>query len=445
MPESTNSPSWSELRGQLQQGALTAEAAVRLSLERIAALESLRAFITVDAEGALKAARELDATRAASPKNSGIGNQNEKLGALFGLPVAIKDLADVKGLPTTAASRVLQDAAPATADAECVRRLRQAGAIIIGKTNLHEFAYVGSGAISAYGAARNPRDIERVCGGSSSGSAAAVAAGMCFAALGTDTAGSIRLPAACCGVVGFKPTYGAVPVAGIIPLAWSYDHAGPLASTVEDAAVVFAVLSGQAEDWQPAQKLRCGVIRKYFCDDLAPEVAAGFERALDAARKLGWELHEVELESNEDRKASNAESWAFHAPWVAERSELYDPGTLPRIVNGRKVTVEQYVESRRALELFREVNHAGLPGVDVLLTPTSPILPPTLESFGTPEARKQELVMLRNTRPFNVLGWPTVSLPTSAMTGVQLSAAWGRDWLALTAARSLEQVLGKYL
>jgi Asp-tRNA(Asn)/Glu-tRNA(Gln) amidotransferase A subunit family amidase len=436
MPESANSPTWSELRGQLQKGTLTAEAAVRLSLERIAALESLNAFITVDAEGALKAARELDATRAAT-------STNEKPGALFGLSMAIKDLADVKGLPTTAASRVLHDAPAATSDAECVRRLRQAGAVIIGKTNLHEFAYGGSGAISAYGAVRNPRDIERVCDGSSSGSAAAVAAGMCFAALGTDTAGSIRLPAACCGVVGFKPTYGAVPVAGIIPLAWSYDHAGPLASTVEDAAAVFAVLSGQAEEWPPAQTLRCGVARDYFCDDLAPEVAEGFERTLNAARKLGWELREIELAHDEDRKASNAESWAFHAHWVAERSELYDPGTLPRIVNGRKVTVEQYVEARRALELFREAHRDGVAGVDVVLSPTSPILPPTLESFATPEARRQELVMLRNTRPFNVLGWPTVSLPTSAMTGLQVSARWGRDWLALSAARSLEQALGK--
>ena len=221
----------------------------------------------------------------------------------------------------------------------------------------------------------------------------------------------------------------------------AYRAAG--AAIAPDAAAVFAVLSGQAEEWPPAQTLRCGVARDYFCDDLAPEVAEGFERTLNAARKLGWELREIELAHDEDRKASNAESWAFHAHWVAERSELYDPGTLPRIVNGRKVTVEQYVEARRALELFREAHRDGVAGVDVVLSPTSPILPPTLESFATPEARRQELVMLRNTRPFNVLGWPTVSLPTSAMTGLQVSARWGRDWLALSAARSLEQALGK--
>jgi Asp-tRNA(Asn)/Glu-tRNA(Gln) amidotransferase A subunit family amidase len=342
---------------------------------------------------------------------------------------------------TTAASRVLENDPPAEADAECVRRLRAAGAIVVGKTNLHEFAYGGSGAISAYGAARNPLDHARVCGGSSSGSAAAVAAGMCFGALGSDTAGSIRLPAACCGVVGFKPTWGTVPVEGVIPLAWSYDHVGPLARTVEDAGALFAVLAGEESGWPQVGGLRCGVARKYFCEGLVPEVEAGFEAALSAARRLGWTLHEVELEVSEDRRASNAESWAFHEKWVNERGSLYDPGTLPRIVNGKKVGVETYVEARRELELLRERNRTGVPGVDIVLTPTSPILPPTLEAIVGPEARSLELKMLRNTRPFNVLGWPTVTVPCAHMVGVQLSAAWGKDWLALAVAREIETAL----
>jgi Asp-tRNA(Asn)/Glu-tRNA(Gln) amidotransferase A subunit family amidase len=321
--------------------------------------------------------------------------------------------------------------------------LRQAGAVLIGKTNLHEFAYGGSGAISAYGAARNPLDPARVCGGSSSGSAASVRDGMCCAALGTDTAGSIRLPAACCSVVGFKPTYGIVPAAGVIPLAFSYDHVGPLARTVEDAALLFAVLAGEAPRWMDVSSLRCGVARKYFCDDLGPEVEAGFERALAAARALGWRLEEIEIEVSEDRHASNAESWAYHEKLVAERSALYHPGTLPRIVNGKKVRVEDYIEARRALELFRERTRAGLPGIDLVLTPTSPILPPTIEILATPEARTLELKMLHNTRPFNVLGWPTVSVPCAPMVGVQLSAAWGKDWLALSAAREIDAFLRK--
>jgi len=429
---------WSliELRTAMRRGEVSAVQAVSACLEKIAAEnEELRTFISVAADEALREAEAADQARAKAV-DSGAG-------ALWGVPLAIKDLIDVRGMRTTAASRVLGDALAAGTDAECVRRFREGGAIVLGKTNLHEFAYGGSGAISSFGAARNPLDRTRVCGGSSSGSAAAVAAGMCFGALGTDTAGSIRLPAACCGVVGFKPTFGTVPVAGVIPLAFSYDHVGPLARTVEDAGVLFSVLADETARWEESAgaEVRCGVARKYFCEGLAPEVEAGFERALEAARSMGWSLRDVEIEISEDRKASNAESWAFHEKWVGERSVLYDPRTLPRIVNGKKVRVEDYVEARRALELLRERNRAGVPGLDVLLTPTSPILPPTLESIVGPEARGLELMMLRNTRPFNVLGWPTVTLPCARMVGVQVSAGWGEDWVALRAARALEKAL----
>jgi Asp-tRNA(Asn)/Glu-tRNA(Gln) amidotransferase A subunit family amidase len=429
---------WSltQLRSRLERGEVSALSAVRASLNNIAKNEELRAFISVRKSEALREAHETDSGKAA----------DSHTGALSGVPLAIKDLIDIRGMRTTAASRVLEGEAPATGDAECVRRLRAAGAIIVGKTNLHEFAYGGSGAVSAFGAALNPLDRARVCGGSSSGSAAAVAAGMCFGALGTDTAGSVRLPAACCGVVGFKPTWGAVPVAGVIPLAWSYDHVGPLARTVEDAGVLFAVLADEAPQWAQGVaalggEVRCGVAREYFCEDLAPEVEAGFERALDAIRALGWSVHEVEIEVSEDRSVSNAESWAFHEKWVAERGALYDPRTLPRILNGKKVGVEDYVEARRGLELLRERSRAGFPGVDLLLTPTSPILPPALEELAGPQARTLELKMLRNTRPFNVLGWPAVTLPCAPMVGLQVSAAWGKDWLLLALARQIEQAL----
>ena len=426
-----------ELRSALSRGEISATAVVRACLEKIAAENDvLRTFISIRESEALDEAAAVDSlkTQADSAPRT-----------LSGVPVAIKDLIDFRGMRTTAASRVLDGSPPAEADAECVRRLRAAGAIVLGKTNLHEFAYGGSGAISAYGAARNPLDPARVCGGSSSGSAAAVAAGMCFGALGTDTAGSIRLPAACCGVVGFKPTWGAVPVDGVIPLAWSYDHVGPLARTVEDAALLFAVLAGEAppsaQSWTETSALRCGVARKYFCEGLAPEVKAGFERALKAVRILGWSLIEVEIDVSEERRVSNAESWAFHEKWIAERSALYDPRTLSRIVNGKKVRAEEYVEARRELELIRERARAGVHGVDVVLTPTCPILPPTLDEFAGTEARGLELTMLRNTRPFNVLGWPTVTLPCARMVGLQVSAAWGKDWLALQAARQIAKAL----
>lgn len=420
-----------ELRLAMARGEVSAVDAVRACLAKINAdNDELRTFIHVAEGEALRAAEEADKSR-----------PDGKDFALWGVPLAVKDLIDVKGMQTTAASRVLEGEPPAERDAECVRRLRAAGAIVVGKTNLHEFAYGGSGAISAFGAARNPLDRTRVCGGSSSGSAAAVAAGMCFGALGTDTAGSIRLPAACCGVVGFKPTWGAVPVAGVIPLAWSFDHLGPLTRTVEDAGALFSVLAGEAPQWVPDGQMRCGVGRKYFCEGLAPEVEAGFERTLETARGLGWTLQDVEIEISEERRASNAESWAYHEKWVAERSALYDPRTLPRIVNGKKVGVVEYIEARRSLELMRERNRAGVPGVDVVLTPTSPILPPTMEEIEGPEARTLELRMLRNTRPFNVLGWPTVTIPCGTMVGVQVSAGWGQDWLALSAARQIERAL----
>ena len=276
--------SLTEWRRRLERGEVSAVEAVRACLAKIAfENDELRTFVSLSGSAALAAAEAADAGKAEGT-DSGAG-------ALLGVPVAIKDLIDVGGMRTTAASRVLEGAAPAAEDAECVRRLRAAGAIIVGKTNLHEFAYGGSGAVSAYGAARNPRDRARVCGGSSSGSAAAVAAGMCFGALGTDTAGSVRLPAACCGVVGFKPTWGVVPVAGVIPLAWSYDHVGPLARTRGRCGALFAVLAGapqtqmQADIFHP---LRCGVAQRYFCEGLATEVEVGFERALEAARRLGW-------------------------------------------------------------------------------------------------------------------------------------------------------------
>ena len=426
MRESMSGWSLTELRARLERGEVSAVEAVRGCLDRIAAENGeLRAFVSVDEDGALQAA------------------QRQGEGPLAGVPIAIKDLIDVRGMRTTAASRVLEGAAPAEADAECVRRLRSAGAIVVGKTNLHEFAFGGSGVVSAYGAVPNPLDRTRVSGGSSSGSAAAVAAGMCFGALGTDTAGSVRLPAACCGVVGFKPTWGAVPVAGVIPLAWSYDHVGPLARTVEDAGLLYAVMAGEAVGWVESSGVRCGIARKYFCEGLDAEVEAGFARAVEAARGLGWSIREVELEVSEDRRVSNAETWAFHAKWAEERGALYDARTLARIVNGRQVKVEEYVEARRAMELMRERRRGGVPGVDVVLTPTSPVLPPRMEEMAGPEARALELKMLRNTRPFNVLGWPSVTVPCARMVGVQVSSGWGKDWVALSAARELERAMGQ--
>ena len=265
----------------------------RECLERIERLNpALNAFITVMAESALAEARRAEAEIL----------RGEWRGALHGVPVALKDLIDVAGVRTTAASALSNDRV-ADHDAEVVRRLRDSGAVIVGKNNLHEFAYGGSSLVSYFGDVHNPWEVGRIAGGSSGGSAAAVAAGMVYAAIGTDTAGSIREPAALCGCVGLKPTYGRVSSRGVIPLSTSLDHVGPLAATVEDAAVVLQAIAGYdaaditsadapVADYvsalrKEAKGMRVGVVRGYFFDDLDAEVASAMEHALRELRSLG--------------------------------------------------------------------------------------------------------------------------------------------------------------
>src|SRR5215472_13686606 len=250
----------------------------------------LNAFITVTAESALAEARKAEAEIV----------RGEWKGPLHGIPLAVKDLAETAGVRTTAASAVLKDYVPAT-DAEVIRRLRAAGAVLLGKLNLHEFAYGGSGVIGHFGPARNPWNTAHITGGSSSGSAAAVAGGLCYGAIGTDTAGSIRLPAACCGIVGLKPTYGLVSTRGIIPLSWSLDHVGPMARTAADAAIMLqAIASYDAHDFysqkfppvyypsaleEKCSGLRLGLAREFF-KQLDPEIEQAVERAIKVLSEL---------------------------------------------------------------------------------------------------------------------------------------------------------------
>ncbi len=312
-----------ELAARLRAREISPVTVTRLCLERIARFDpDLNAFITVTSESALRQAAQAEQEIAAG----------QWRGPLHGVPVALKDLIDTAGVPTTAGSRVFAGRIP-TADAEVVTRLRQAGAVLLGKLNLHEFAYGGSGAISAIGAAHNPWNLTRVSGGSSSGSAVAVAAGLCYAAVGTDTAGSIRVPAACCGVVGLKPTYGLVSVAGVVPLAHSYDHVGPLARTVADCAALLSALAGS--DFTPeaisAMGLRLGVPRGFFCEGVAPSVSQVWRAALDDWRELDAEITEVDLPFDDDRTLANGEIHAYHAPLMEHSALLYHPLTLARI------------------------------------------------------------------------------------------------------------------
>jgi len=388
-------------------------------LDRISEFDSgVRAFISADANGALEQARTAEAEMAAGKWR----------GPLHGVPIAVKDLIDVAGLKTTAGSRVFKNRI-ASRDADVVRRLKQAGAVIIGKTNLHEFAFGGSGVISAYGPVANPWDLKRTTGGSSSGSAAAVAAGMCFAAIGTDTAGSIRVPASYCGLVGLKPTWGLVSDDKVIPLSKSLDHVGPITRTVRDAEIVLEAISDYTSRTNRGGVWRVGVARKFFFDELDTGVAATVERALQRIAEAGLKLNDIQLPINVDRSIFNYEVWDYHREYVETVPELYDPRTLARIRACAATTFDEYQEKHKEAATLREQARGLFRDADVIFTPTSPIEPPLLADLvDHADLRAHELIILRNTRPINVLHLPTITIPCGLSSaglpvGLQITAA----------------------
>ncbi|MGO9863997.1 MAG: amidase [Terriglobales bacterium] len=444
-----------ELSGKVRSRAISPVELTRDCLERIEKLNpTLNAFITVMADSALDQARRAE--------REILGGDYR--GPLHGIPIGLKDILDAAGVRTTAASALFStppnDRVP-TDDAEAVRRLRAAGAIILGKQNLHEFAYGGSSMVSFFGEVHNPWDTARIAGGSSGGSAASVAAGLGFAAVGTDTAGSVRLPAAYCGVVGLKPTYGRVSVRGVVPLSPSYDHVGPLANSVYDAGVMLQAIAGYSPadpasvdapvpDFAAASanissKLRIGIPRSFFFDDLDSEVAAAVEKAIEVFSGLHAEIRDVELEVSTDRTLASAEAYAYHEPFVARSPELYQPPTLARIQAGSNISASDVLRARRELEASRYAIREIFDDVDVLLTPTVAIPPPAIADLRAhPEdLRAQELIMLRNTRPFNVWGIPAISVPCGFTAdglpiGLQLAAAPWREEVVLQVAHAYE-------
>lgn len=442
----------SELAPRLRNREISSLEITQECLARIEKLDPvLNAFITVTAESALLEARTADA-------EIGCGQWR---GLLHGVPIALKDLIDTAGLRTTSASALHAARVPGE-DAEVVRRLREAGAVIVGKNNLHEFAYGGSSLISHFGDVHNPWDRGRITGGSSGGSAAAVVAGLAYAAIGTDTAGSIREPAALCGCVGLKATYGRVPSRGVIPLSSSLDHVGPLARSVSDAAIVLQAIAGfDAADFTSAdvpvadyvsavretgKTLRVGIPREYFFDDLDPEVASALEHALSGIRTMVAEVKDVRLEVPTDRTLQAAESYACHAESVAKTPELYQPETVRRIRSGEKISASEYIQRRRELEEARRSIRQVFADVDVLVTPTTPMPAPAIADLrATPEAlRPAELKLLRNTRPFNVWGLPAISIPcgftqTALPIGLQIAGPPWREDLVLQLAFAYEQ------
>lgn len=414
---------------------------VRECLDKIEEFNpALNAFITVTANSALAEAKWAEAEIHA-------GNWR---GPLHGIPVGLKDLIDTAGVRTTAASAVFRDRVPAT-DADVARQLEASGAITIGKQNLHEFAYGGSSVISAFGVVHNPVDPECIAGGSSGGSAAAVATGMCYAAIGTDTAGSVREPAALCGIVGLKPSYGLVSARGVIPLSVSLDHVGPLTRSVEDAAILLDALTASGGRYRNClregrRNFVIGVPQPFFFDDLDPEVAAAVESALDCLVGCGSHVVDIELRVNNDRTLQMAEAYEYHRQLIAEYGELYHPETHRRILTGKDITREQHDAARRELQHERENIKTLFNGIDLFITPTTSIPAPRIsELTRDPDAlRPAELVLLRNTRPINVWGLPAISVPCGKTRrglpiGLQIVGPPNGDAVVLQTAFAYEQ------
>ncbi len=380
---------------------------------------ALNAFITVTAEQALQQAGEAEAEI----------QRGHWRGPLHGMPLALKDLIDTAGIRTTAASAVFKDRIPAE-DAEVVRRLKAAGAVLLGKLNMHEFAYGGTSVPSHYGAVRNPWNPSRIAGGSSGGSAAAVAAGLCIGALGSDTAASVRHPAAYCGVVGLKPTYGRVSTRGVIPLSWSLDHIGPLCRSAIDAALLLDTIAGY-DPLDPSSvdfptdryasaigaataTLTLGLVRRPYFEDLDPDIAAAVNASIEELAGFTAGLREVELPyTNALLTIASAEAYAFHRPYLTRTPQLYQAMTRQRLQQASGISAADYVNARREMEHLRRRADQVFSHVDLLVTPTTVITPISIESghLDPPLPPDGTPVEFRNTHMFDVLGLPAISVP----------------------------------
>ncbi|PWG65785.1 amidase [Spiribacter halobius] len=439
-------------REALREGRTTSQAVVQACLRRIEARHrELNAFVAVHAEAALETADRCDRERAA-----GIDR-----GPLHGIPVALKDNFDCAGEPTTACSRAFRDNI-AERDAESVARLRAAGAIIIGKTNMHELAYGGTGEVSSAGPARNPLDPDRLAGGSSSGSAVAVAAGMVPAALGSDTGGSVRIPAAACGVVGFKPTLGAISTRGVMPLSWTLDHVGPLARTVRDAACLagalaepgtsLAAVSGLAAD-TAVLPARVGVAR-FPGLALEPAVEAAFEAALAGLQQAGCDIARFELEHTREAHVSwlaimYPEASARYREALASRYQDFDPAVRTQLEAGCHIDATSYLRAQRFRAFYARRIRELAAGYDVICMPTLPTVAPRIgqQTVELPSGTvtTQDAMTFSNLTA-NLLGWPAITLPVPVQAGAMpvgmtLLGRSGDDVQLLRSAAAVESFL----
>ena len=400
---------------------------VQAHLDRIEALDGkLKAYITVCREEALAAAKTAEAAVV----------NGQALGRLHGIPVGLKDLYATAGIKTTGGSKILADWVP-TEDATVVTRLKEAGAIILGKLNMHEFAYGPEGLNVHYGNAWNPWDAKthRIAGGSSSGSGVAVAAGLCPGALGSDTGGSVRIPAALCGITGLKPTYGRVSRAGVLPLAWSLDHVGPMTRTAADSALMLSAMAGYdprdptssvlpVPDYAAAltgqvKGLRVGLLRAFFLESTGLVLRQAVEQAAKALEELGATVEEVTLTTAEHVAGAalaivGPEALAYHEAWMKSRPDDYGPDVRERLRVGAFISATQYLRGQQVRALIRSEVDALLAKLDVLIAPATPIVAtPVGQTEVTIENEKRDVrgSLIRFTRIFNLSGHPVCTVP----------------------------------
>src|SRR5262245_44053940 len=430
-----------ELSRSLESRAITSEAATERCLERIAERDgSINAFITVLADEARAQARVADQEIASGRYR----------GPLHGVPISLKDLIDLRGTPTSAASRVRRGHVAAR-DSVVAARLRAAGAVFVGKTNLHEFALGTTNEDSAYGPVHQPLAPSRSPGGSSGGSAAAILAEMCYASIGSDTGGSIRIPSAACGLVGLKPAFGEIPIDGVVPLSGTLDHVGPLCRSVEDASILHQTLAGISKPApikaRDLSGLRLGIPRAYFFGVLDPEIAQRFDEACDRLTMAGVVLDDVTIPHAADSPTvylhvALPEAAAYHARTLERQPEDYTPNVRLRLEMGRYILGEDYVRAMRGRDvLTREVN-AALNGRDGLLLPTLPVPAVKLGAATVAVGASEEpvrAITLRLTQPFNITGHPAITMPCGRTleglpAGAQLVGKQTLDLLSVASA-----------
>ena len=426
-------------------------------LDRIARLNPrLNAYLALNSEVALKEAVAAESNLCARSRRK----SSRDLGPLHGIPISLKDNLYTAGLCTTGGSKFLRDFLPLE-DAAVVTSLKNSGAVLLGKTNLHEFAYGVTSNNPHFGPVRNPWDLNRVPGGSSGGSAAALAAGLCYGSIGTDTGGSIRIPASLCGVVGLKPGLGRVSADGAIPLSTTLDFVGPMARTVTDVAVLFDAIAGRQKIKRRSRlaggrHLRLGVPKHFFLDVVSPDIQQAFESSLVTLKKLGIKLKEVTLPYlKETEHAGNQIAWAeathYHqqAGWYPLHSADYGEDVRSRLQMGEKVSALEYLRALDLRDKFIAGFHLALleNEVDALVTPTTPIAAPLIGEETISIAGKDHparALLLRLNRPANLGGFPAISVPcgltpSGLPAGLQFLAGVNAESLLLDLASRFEQ------